>query len=601
MILNVAVVSGSDVRIDVSAPAEVNVGEQFRVVYTVNAEVEKFNAPAFGQLNVITGPSQSTSSSIQIINQQITRTQVTTFTFIVSATAEGTFTIPPARVRSGNRDYSSVPVVIKAVAGLPAQPGHPAQPQIQAGMPGPRDVFLRVVTDKNSAWVGEEIIVTYKLFTRVPVANYTMDQTPSHSGFWSEVLTPGQGRITQYTEIYNDQQYTVAELRKVALFPHQGGTLTIEPLEIQVIVQVPQQTRRRTGDPFFDSFFNDPFFGSHMQNVTKNLRSNSLRIEVKPLPAQNRPANFGGAVGNFTLQATVDKTEVNANEGINLSISISGNGNLRLFEKPDIGFPPAFEVFEPEASSNINATPQGVSGTRTINYLMIPRSAGTYTIRPAAFTFFNPDLERYITLQTPEFNFKVHRSATAETTEGIAIAEQHAIQMIGTDIRYIRQLPFRLHLANVWFFGTLRFYLLLLAPVLLFIAFLFFWREHIRRNMDIARVRNRKATRIARNRLKNANEYMKLRQRDPYFEELAKAMWGYLSDKFNIPPAELSLETVKEKLMHTQVNQQIINNFIELLNRCEYARFAPPTKDDSLEKHYNEALELIGRIEKELG
>lgn len=592
--------SGNEVRIDVSAPSEVNIGEQFRVVYTVNADVERFIAPDFGNLNVITGPSQSTSSSIQIINQQVTRTQVTTFTFIVAATSEGTHLIPPARVRSGNKEYNSDPVVIKAVAGTQAQPGRPAQPQAPAGMPGERDVFLRAVADKTSAWVGEEIIVIYKLFTRVPVARYSIDQTPSHSGFWSEELTHQQGRITQYTEIYNDQRYTVAELRKVALFPHHAGTLTVEPLEIQVVVQVPQQTRRLTGDPFFDSFFNDPFFGSHMQNVTKNLRSNALPIKVKPLPAHNQPANFGGAVGNFTLQATVDKTETKANEAINLNVVISGNGNLRLVEKLDISFPPAFEVFEPEASSSIRATPAGVSGTRTINYLMIPRSAGNYTIRPATFSFFNPDLERYVTLQTPEFNFLVHRSETTEISDATDVNGQQAIQMIGTDIRFIRQLPFRLQLSNVWFVGSLRFYLWLLGPVMFFIIFLFFWRKHIRLNNDIAHVRNRRATRIARSRLNKANQYLKLRLKDPYFEELAKALWGYLSDKFNIPPAELSLETVQEKLKLTQVNQQIISSYVELLNHCEYARFAPQTKNQSMEIHYETAMELIEQIEKEL-
>jgi hypothetical protein len=597
------ITAASDVSFTASAPATVQSGQQFRLVYTLNAEAENFTAPEITEFAIIAGPNQSSSSSIQIINNQVTRTVAITFTYTLAAYKEGTFTIPAARVRAGGKQYTSNPVTIK-VTPAAAPPSGSQAPQGQSPQPGgtitSKDVFLRATVDKTDPFMGEEIIVTYRLYTRIPVSNYHIEQSPAHSGFWAEELTRDRTRLLQYTDVVDGIQYTVAELRKVALFPQRSGNLRIEPLEVEIVARVQQQSqRRRTGDPFFDSFFDDPFFGSRTQNVNHTLRSNALNINVKPLPVLNRPAEFSGAVGNFTMRATVDKTELAANEPVNLKVVISGKGNVRLIDKINFQFPPSFEVYDPKISSDVQATQTGVSGTRTLEYLLIPRSAGQFSLKPATFSHFNPVREQYISLITPEFNFNIARGEGMDIA-GAAGSDQQAIQYIASDIRFIRQGPFRLSTMGSYFFGSTHFYALYLSPLVLFGIFVLLLRNHIKNNSDIARVKNRHATRIARKRLKQAEEFMKLRMGEKFFNELSQALWGYLSDKFNIPLSELSLETVRGRLESRNVDNAIIDDFTQVLEQCEFARFAPGEKSQTMEQLYERGLVLITRIEKEL-
>ncbi len=585
-----------------SAPAEVLAGQQFRLVYTVNAEAGNFIAPEIKGFTILAGPTQSSSSSIQIINNQVSRSFSYTFTYTLIAQQDGTFTIPPARVSAGGKQYSSNSVTVRVRPATSPPPGTAAPQDQQApGTISSRDVFLRATVDKTDPYQGEQIIVTYRLYTRIPVSNYHIEQAPSTTGFWAEELSRDRTRLLQYTDVVDGQQYTVAELRKVALFPQRSGTLRIEPLEVEIVARVQQQQqRRRTGDPFFDSFFDDPFFGRRTQNVQHTLRSNALNINVKPLPVQNRPAQFSGAVGDFKVSATVDKTEPAANDPINLKVVISGKGNIRLIDKLNFQFPPSFEVYDPKISTDVQATQAGVSGTRTLEYLIIPRSAGNFSIKPAAFSYFHPIREQYITMNTPEFNFSIARGEGMDMATGIAAGDQQAIQYIASDIRFIRQGPFRLQTIGSYFFGSVKFYVLYLSPLLLFGLFVALLQNHIKNNNDIARVKIRRATRIARKRLKQADEFLKLRMDEKFFNELSQALWGYLSDKFNLPLAELSLETVRSRLESRSVNTEIINDFIGVLEQCEFARFAPGEKSQTMDELYQRALALITRIEKEL-
>lgn len=600
-----AVMSGQDISFTASAPLEVTSGQQFRLVYTINAEADSFTAPEISDFAVLAGPSQSSSSSIQIINNQVTRNFTITYTYTLAAYKEGTFTIPAARIRSSGKQYTSNVVTIRVRAGTQQPGGTQQTPQGQTapetGTISNHDVFLRASVDKSEPYQGEQIIVTYRLYTRIPVSNYHIEQAPSHTGFWAEELLRDQSRLTQYTDVVDGEQYTVAEIRKVALFPQRSGNLRIDPLQLEIVARVQQQAqRRRTGDPFFDSFFDDPFFASRYQNVNHTLRSNAVNINVKPLPVQNRPADFGGAVGDFTIRASVDKTNLSANEAVNLKVVISGRGNVRLIDKLNFQFPPAFEVYDPKITTDVQVNQSGVSGTRTIEYLLIPRSAGNFTIKPAGFSFFNPARNEYITLNTPEFEFMVARGDGMEITSGTSTGDQQAIQYLSTDIRFIRQLPFRIRTVGSYFFGSTQFYLLYLIPLFMFGMFVLLWRNHIRNSRDLARVKNRRATRVARRRLKQASEFMKLNISDKFFNELSQAIWGYLSDKFNIPLAELSLETVRERLSGRSVTTDIVEDCIRVLEECEFARFAPGDKSQTMGKLYDQGLALITRIEKDL-
>lgn len=597
-------IRADDVRLTASAPAEVQAGQQFRLVYTLNAEAENFTGPDFSDFTVLAGPTQSSSSSIQIINNQVTRSFSYTFTYNLVAMQEGNFTIQPAKARAGGKQYSSNAITIR-VRPASQQPSG-SQPQQQqggqaSGTVGSKDLFIRASVDKSSPFMGEQVIVTYKLYTRVQVSNYQIEQSPSTTGFWVEELSKDNSRLVQYNDVIDGQQYTVAEIRKVALFPQRAGTLRIEPLQVEVVARVQQQSQqRRTGDPFFDSFFNDPFFSSRWQNVNQSLRSNALEINVKPLPVQNRPSDFSGAVGDFTIRTTVDKTELAANEPINLKVVISGKGNVRLIDKLNFQFPPAFEVYDPKISTDVQVSQSGVSGTRTLEYLIIPRSAGNYTIKPVVFSYFHPVREGYVSLNTPEFNFKISRGEGPDLIAGTAAGDQQAIQYIASDIRFIRQAPIKLNRIGSYFFGSTLFYVLLLSPLLLFILFVILLQNHIKNTRDLARVKNRRATRFARKRLKQAQEFLKLRMSDKFFNELSQALWGYLSDKINIPLSELSLETVRERLAARSVNVEIIDEFTNLLEQCEFARFAPGDVAQTMDQLYEKALALITRIEKEL-
>ncbi len=592
-----------EISLSVSAPSEVQAGQQFRLVYTLNAEAENFTGPDLKDFVTISGPAQSSSSSIQIINNQVSRSFSYTFTYILAAQQEGSYTIPAARARSGGKQYTSNPVAIKVRAAA-TPPGGSQAPQGQSGQSSGgisnKDIFLRASVDKKEPYMGEQIIVTYKLYTRLQISNYQIEQSPTATGFWVEELLRDNKNLLQYTDVVDGQQYTVAEIRKVALFPQRAGKLRIDPLQIEIVARVQQQAQRRTGDPFFDSFFNDPFFSSRYQSVNHTLRSNTVELDVKSLPVQNRPSDFSGAVGDFSFRATVDKTELAANEPVNLKVVINGKGNVRLIDKLNFQFPPAFEVYDPKITTEVQANQSGVSGTRTLEYLIIPRSAGSFSIKPAAFSYFHPVRENYVSLNTPEFTFAVARGEGQEITTGSSTSDQQAIQYIASDIRFIRQAPFKLNTIGSYFFGSTTFYILLISPLVLFVLFVILLQNHIKNNRDIARVKNRRATRIARKRLKQAEQFLKLRISEKFFTELSQALWGYLSDKFNIPLAELSLETVRERLTIKSVKPDIIDDFINLLDQCEFARFAPGDKFHEMDQLYGRGLDLIMRIEKEL-
>lgn len=595
---------GQDISFTASAPAEVQAGQQFKLVYAINAEAENFIAPEITDFALLSGPNPSSSSSVQIINNQVSRSFSFTYTYTLAAYKEGNYTIPAAKIRSGGKQYTSntVSIRVKAAASSPSgtQPQQGQTPQTPGAVSN-RDVFLRATVDNSNPYQGEQIIVTYKLYTRIPVSNYHIEQSPAQSGFWAEELLRDRSRLLQYTDVVDGEQYTVAEIRKIALFPQRSGDLRIEPLQVEIVARVQQQGRQsRTGDPFLDRFFDDPFFNSRFQNVNHTLRSNVLNIDVKPLPVRNRPSDFSGAVGDFNIRATVDNTELAANEPINLKVVISGKGNVRLIDRLNFQFPPSFEVYDPKITSDVKTTDSGVSGTRTLEYLIIPRSAGNFSIKSAGFSYFHPVRENYITLNTPEFNFTIARGEGLDPSSGLAAGDQQAIQYIASDIRFIRQGPFRLHTIGSYFFGSLQFYLLYLSPILLFGIFLLLLRHHIKNSSDVVRTKNRRATRVARKRLKQADEFLKLRMSEKFFNELSMALWGYLSDKFNIPLAELSLDTVRGRLEKRSVNIDFINEFIEVLEQCEFARFAPGDKNQTMDELYDKALTLITRIEKEL-
>jgi uncharacterized membrane protein len=592
------------------AKQQVTVGETFQLTYTLNAQGTNFRGPRIsGGLSVLTGPNTSTTSSIRSINGKTTMTITYTFGYILQATHEGTFDLPSATVVVEGKSYRSntmrIKVLPRSAGNVTTRPGnHPAsgnqnpgqnnQPQsVQRNQTNSDDVFLRAYVSDAGPIQGEGIIVTYKLFTRVPIAQISISKLSSFRGFWSQNMLKDNERFPQYNQTINGEQYVVAEIRKIALYPLKSGKLTIEPLEVECVAQIRQQRRQRTGDPFFDDFFNNSFFSSSYASVEKTLQSNPLNINVRPLPAKGKPADFSGAVGSFRFQSELDTQQVKTNEPFTLKFLVSGTGNIQLIDQLDVTFPPDFEVYDPKIVSDYNTTASGVTGMQSFEYLIIPRKAGDFAIKPVTFSYYDLAKKQYRTMSSPEYHIHVEKGSGEGTLTTYSGASKEEIRYIGSDIRHIVSKPFVLVPVGTLFYGSVLYFLLLGIPFLLFLVLLIFFRKRAAMRQDVVMMKTRKAKRVATRRLKRADELRKSGSEEAFYEEISQALWGYLSDKFAIPKAELSMDTVKDALMSKEVDEALINQFTATLEDTEFARFAPGDKTMRMDEIYGKAMEVI--------
>ncbi len=610
-----AMVSAQEIQFTASAKPVVAVGETFTLSFVLNAQGNGFRGPNIQGFDVLSGPNTSTTSSIRSISGRTSMSITYTYSYIMQASREGTFEIPAASVTVDHKTYTSNTLTIKVVKnpnGGNAQspsgnrnPGTTSQRPSEGEIPGANlgsgDVYVKAFASNSNPLQGEGIVVTYKIYTKVPIAQINISKLSSFSGFWSQNLMKENDKLQQTTQVINGEQYVVADIRKIALFPLKSGRLVIDPLELECVAQVRKQTRTRTGDPFFDDFFNDSFFNNNIANVEKNLKSNPLVINVRPLPETGKPTDFNGAVGSFTFRSEIDKTHLKTNEAVTLKCSISGKGNIQLIDKLDIVFPPDFETYDPKVTSDIQTTAAGVSGTQTFEYLMIPRKPGKFNINPVTFTYYDINKKQYLSISSPAYTIDVEKGSD----DGSAMvtysgANKEDIQYIGSDIRHIHDKMFRLYKRGSLFFNSIGFWILLILPLLLFAILVLLWRKLAARRSDVQLMKNLKATKIARKRLVKAEQYQKSGNQDAFYIEISQALWGYISDKFTIPMAELSIGSVQDALEQKNVSGPIIGQFIETLNNSDFARFAPGEKSLNMERIYNEALEIISKIEREL-
>ena len=593
---------GQDIVFTASAREAVSVGEQFRLIFSLNAQGAGFRAPALKDFSILSGPQQSQSTSMQMSNGQITKSVEFTYTYILQASREGTFTIPSASITVDGKSYQSNPVTVKVVTGNapPPQQGGQQGQAPQGAEVTAKDLFIRAIPSKTNPFQGEQIIVTYKLYTRVPVAEYSITRTPTTAGFWLQDLNKDNKKLNQYRESIGGQEYVVAEIKKDAMFAQRSGKLTIEPLELDVLAQIQRKASRKTfNDPFFDSFFNDSFLGSTYQNVKKTIKANEVTINVRPLPVQSRPGNFTGGVGEFNVSAVIDREQLKTNEALTLKFTISGKGNIKLVENPEVTFPSDFEVYDPRTIDNITASPTGVAGTRSFEYLIIPRNPGKFKIKPISFSYFDLSSQNYKTITTQGFDITVEKGSGAPA-DGVISTNKEDITYLGSDIRYIKTGKIELLPIDDYLFGSLTFIFWLIAVPIFFLAFLIIWRKELARRSNVVFMKNKKATGIARKRLKLAERYLKQGKDEEFWAETSNALWGYMSDKFNIPRATLSMDSVNEALMAKGVKELLIASFIDVLHNCEFARFAPGSKAQAMDKIYQQAIEVITQTEEEL-
>ena len=607
-----------DPTLKVSAKKQVVVGERFQVVFEANAEGKNFQAPTFEGLTVVGGPFTSTSSSFSMVNGSMSHSVKVTYTFALQAYQEGTFRVGAATLTVKGNKISSEPFEIKVLPDDGSHSGNSGGGYgnyggSQGGQGGQqqntndpdvsgKDLFLRVVPSKRSAYVGEQVVLTYKLYTKVPVSSLSVEKMPSYAGFWTkDVSDNNDGSLRQSSEYINGIEYTSAEIQKIVVVPQRSGKLSLEPMTIECIAQIrTESNNRRSNDPF-DIFFNDPFFNRNIANVRKELSSQSFSLDVKNLPETGKPASFAGAVGDYTFKSAIDKTDLKTNEAFTLTLSVSGAGNIELLQLPEPVFPPDFEVYDPKVSTSTNNNAQGLTGTKKAEYLVIPRRAGDFSIQPVEFAYFNPSKETYQTVQSEPYEIHVEKGAGGESDEGAVFASnQEGIKYLGSDIRHIMTGNPKLKPIGTVFFATPAYFVALLVLLLAFVIALLVSKRHEQEKQDTAANRNRKATKVARGRLKKAEQFLKVKDQDNFYIEMSQALWGYISDKLGIERSKLSMDTVNEALKEKNLPDDLTQQFIDTLNSCEFARFAPGSAEEKMDDLYQKGIEVITKAEKVL-
>ncbi|MEA3503851.1 MAG: BatD family protein [Bacteroidota bacterium] len=592
-----------DVQFKASTKSPVRVGERFRLIFSVNGDGERFQPPQINDFIVLSGPSTSSSSSIQIINGKITRNEEKTYSYILQAKKEGGFTIAPAKIRVDGKEYSSNSLTIKVVAGNKnaVQSSTNSSNNYNNGQNSGESektpyAFLKTKISNKKPFIGEQVIVSYDLYYRVNITNYEFHQLPSYPGCWSQKIS--EGNNSQHVETINGVQYQVAEIFKEAVFPQKSGKLKAKPMEFLISARI-RSKNQRSRDPF-NSFFDNAFM-SNSQSIKKTLKSDPITFNVKAIPIKGQPIDFSGAVGSFSLNATVDKTQLKANEAINLTIKIEGKGNISLVESPVINFPPDFETYDPEVNKKINKSPNaGISGSKTFKYLIIPRVEGEYSIDPIHFTYYDLVKKRYISLSSKKFTFNIAPGKNNATQAITYSSSQEEIKYLGNDIRFIITTPLELQKKGYLFLGSIAFWMWILIPIILLFFIFLFRMIVLKRSSNIVLQKERKATRIAKKRLTTAEKLKKSDNAEAFYNEIAQAVWGYISDKFNLPLSDLSMDSAREKLNNKNIGENLTNQFINTLEECEYARFAPGDKSQVMEDLYNKAQDVIIKTEKEL-
>lgn len=585
-----------------SAPDAVAVGDQFRLSYTVTTQkVRDFRAPSIKGFEVLMGPSRSQQSSVQRINGQTTSTSSITFTYILMATAEGDFTIPGATITAEGNQMVSNSVHVKV---LPAdqqssgstsgnggrQNGGSASRASSGTSVSNSDLFIKATASKTTVYEQEAFLLTYKIYTLVDLRAFDNVKLPDFKGFHSqEVELPNDRRWG--LEHYNGRNYQTTVYRQFVLFPQQSGKLTIDAARFDAVIDKATQV----SDPF-EAFFNG---GGNVVQVKKSLLTPQLTIDVKSLPA-GKPEDFSGGVGEFNITSSINTTHVKTNDAVTVKLVISGSGNLKLLSNPEIKFPEEFEIYDPKVDNKFRLTNAGLSGSKVIEYLAIPRNAGTYKIPAVKFSYFDINSRSYKTLTTEEYELHVEKG-TGNAAQTIAnFTNKEDLKVLNEDIRFIKQNDVTLSPKGEFFFGSTTCWMFYLVPGILFVLFFIVYRKQIAANANVAKMRTKKANKVAVKRMKLAGKLLAENKKDAFYDEVLKALWGYISDKLNIPVSRLSKDNIEEELRNYGVDDVLIKEFLDALNNCEFARFAPGDDNQAMDKVYSASLEVISRMENSI-
>ena len=577
-----------------SAPSHVAVGEQFRLTYTVNTQnASDFRAGDIPhELEVLIGPNRSMQSSYQMINGHTSSSSSITYTYIVCATKNGSFTIPPAHVTVGGKTIASNSLNIK-VSGSPqasagGSPRHQRQDEQgeirDAGSQiSGSDLFIKVSANKKRVYEQEPILLTYKVYTLVGLTSLRGDMPDLKSFYTQEVSLPTQKSFS--IETFNGRPYRTTTWSQYVMFPQMTGKLQIPSITFEGIVV--QQNRNI--DPF-EAFFNG---GSGYVEVKKKIVAPGIDIQVDPLP--ERPAGFSGGVGHFSVSASLNKTETKANDPVSLRITVSGTGNLKLVKQPQIELPKDFDKYEPKITDKTKLTSAGIEGSMIYDILIVPRHQGHYELPPVSLTYFDTTANVYKTVTCEPLTLDVAKGSGPGAMSDYS--EQQDLQELSRDIRYIKTGDVRQRGMEEFFFGSVSYWMTLAIMVLVFISLFVIFRQRAIENANITKRRAGKANKVATKRLKKASKLMADNKPGEFYDEVLRALWGYVGDKLNIPVEQLSHDNISQRLGDRGVGEETIAQFMGALDECEFERYAPGDPKGNMNKVYEKAMTAIEQIE----
>lgn len=535
--------------------------------------------------------SGGTSQNISFVNGRMSVAK--TFTFYYLAIKEGSFTIPAVIVTHDNNDYASKPITIAITKGVSQATGQ-SQPSEESVVSGETDdLYLRTLVSKKSVYQNEPIIVTYRIYAAVSVTGYSISKLPETAGFWTEEIeTPPQPQVKN--EVINGKRYVTADIKKIALFPTSAGNKTIGPMALQCEVRV-QSSRRRD---IFDSFFDDAFFG---RTTRQSIASPAVEIDVKPLPAANKPADFSGAVGQYKLHASIDKTDVNTNEALSLKVKISGTGNIRLLPKPIIDIPADFQQYDPKESEEISRQEGIISGSKTFEYVLVPRFPGEQRIKPITFSYFDLVKKDYITLTAPEILINVAKGADQFFAAGGSGLSKEEVRYVGQDIRFIKLAAGGFQPIGYRMYTSFGFFAVLVLPVFVVGWALLYKNHRDRLSENIAYARSRKANTLAMKRLGKAKSLLNEGSQKEFYAEVADALTGFAADKLNMSKAGLINDELEKEFRNRGLDTDLTTEYFSLIRTCDFQRFAPTAVDaETMQQSYKKAKEVIIKLEKAL-
>ncbi|MBO7344097.1 MAG: protein BatD [Alistipes sp.] len=582
-----------NVTFEINTPLIVTAGEMFRVEFVLTngkPDGDSFRTPSFDGLEVLAGPTTATGRSFQSINGVSSSKTTYTITYVVMAQSAGNITIGAAEVEVDGKKFTTKATPIEVVEQsaqrqqqAAAEQGTAVQNQIAQD-----DILLRLNLSRTEVYQGEPIRASLTLYTRASIAGFENAKLPSFNGFWSQELSTDNYRPTRQT--VDGKVYDSQVIKEYLLYPQQAGVLTIEPADITAIAQVIMRSSRAF-DPFFGG-------GSEVYNVPRKLTTGAVRVTVKELPA-GAPSSFTGAVGSFTMDTQLPATELKANSAASYTVRISGTGNITFLEAPKLNLPSSFELYDVRSTENINSTTAGTTGYRQFEYPFIARAEGEYDVPPIEFTFFSPEKQSYITLSSAPLTLNISpdgQAGAATTAQLITGTSKEGVRQLGSDIRFIKlgNPALQASVAPLMLSGV---YFVVLALILVAATVAYFiLRRRIRDSRNTVLVRNRRANKVAIQRFNTAEKFMREQNRHAFFEEMLRALWGYMSDKLNIPVSSLTKENIREQLQRRGCPQEDAQHFTDIISRCDEAQYSP-ADSVQLSDVYAEGVNIISHIE----